>query len=112
MHHTNGAHLGMVMKLFSRVVLMLSLLGIALNAQAQNASERIVFRGSAVDGPFANKTINGHCDIRLRGDSFDQTTKCVVKLDNGFRIVDRESSVQVVGSNRALRIILGPTMND
>lgn len=79
-------------------------------AHAEDSSARIGFRGSVVDGPFANSTIDGYCHRRARGDRFDQTTRCVVKIDGDFKIVDPRASVQVVGGNRALRIILGPGM--
>lgn len=101
-----------MMKSKTVVFALLMLMSIVSPAQVANQDQRITFKGFVVDGPFANTTIKGYCHVHHRRDSFNQTDKCVVKLGNGFRIVDPSASIQVIGSNQALRIVLGPNMND
>ncbi len=70
------------------------------------------FKGDIIDGPFAGKTVRGHCTLDPDGDAFKQRAQCVTRLvGDGFRLLDNQASVEVVGGGRALRIVLGPTMN-
>ena len=79
------------------------------NAEAN--SDRIKFEGIVIDGPFIDTVVDGHCKRTPRGHEYLQLARCVVTLGNGYRIVDPNASVEVVGDNRALRIIVGPGMD-
>lgn len=100
------------MKSIEVVISFFVLICAVSSVHAQDTRERISFRGSVIDGPFATSTIDGYCNRRLRDSSYQQTTRCVVTIGNGYKIVDSKASVKVIGSNRALQIIFGPTMND
>ena len=79
---------------------------------AEANANRIKFEGIVIDGPFIDTVVDGYCKRKSRGDEYLQLARCVVTLSNGYRIVDPNASVEVVGDNRALRIIVGPGMDD
>ena len=99
------------MKSNTTFIFLLLVFGVCSTIQAKGPVERIVFRGLIVDGPFAQTTLSGHCNIRFNDTHYQQTTRCVVKFEGGYKIVDPQANLQVVGSNRALRIVLGPEIN-
>lgn len=100
------------MKSLKASIYVLMLLCIVSSTHAQDRSNRIVFEGLVVDGPFAQNKITGFCNLRINGDRFRQTSRCVVKLNNSYKIVDPKASVQIVGSSHALRIVLGANLNN
>ena len=79
--------------------------------QAMDASTTIKFRGEVVDGPFKDQQVTGVCHRKPFGDRYKQKTWCMMKMHSGYKIVDAKASLEVVGNHRALRIIMGPTLN-
>lgn len=83
---------------------------IATSVQARPLQDSIQFNGKIIDGPFKGQTINGYCKRRPLGDVYKQKTKCVFKM-RGYKVVDNNASLEIVGGYRALRIILGPGLD-
>jgi len=81
-----------------------------LNAHAEIRENTIEFKGLVIDGPFKNNTISGFCLTDPAGDRFKQQSRCVMRLSNGFKIVDTQANLEVVGGFSALSITLGPIM--
>ena len=79
-------------------------------AQAMDNTNAIKFRGQVIDGPFKDQVVNGFCKRNSLGDQYKQKTRCVMTMRGGYKIVDAKASLQVVGADRALRIVMGPTM--
>ena len=100
------------MKVISFFNFILSLVILtAMPAQAMDASSTIKFRGEVVDGPFKNQLVTGVCHRKPFGDRYKQKTWCMMKMRGGYKIVDAKASLEVIGGYRAIRIIMGPTLN-
>ncbi len=81
------------------------------SAHAIDDKHSIRFRGEIIDGPFKNQLLTGKCTRNLNGDLYQQKTRCTLKIRGGYKIVDAKASLEVVGGFRALRIVMGPTMD-
>ena len=98
------------MKILQSLVIILSIVIATESVQAQSEADSIQFKGTILDGPFKDQTMRGFCNRDPLGDRYKQKTKCVMKMRGGFRSVDAQASLEVVGGNHALRVILGPSM--
>jgi hypothetical protein len=99
------------MKILQSIVIIFSICVVATaSVQAQGEADSIQFKGTILDGPFKDQTIGGFCKRDPLGDHYKQKTKCVMKMRGGFKVVDAQARLEVVGGNQALRIILGASM--
>ncbi|MGB0909349.1 MAG: hypothetical protein ACPGYT_03230 [Nitrospirales bacterium] len=99
------------MKIVNSFTLTFLVLGLTVSsAHPMDNENSIQFRGEIIDGPFKNQLVTGICNRNSNGDVYKQQTRCTLKIRGGYKIVDPKASLEVVGGNRALRIILGPSM--
>ena len=84
----------------------------AMPVHALEASNTIQFKGEVIDGPFKDQQVTGVCHRKPFGDRYKQKTWCMMKMRSGYKIVDAKASLEVVGGHRALRIIMGATLNN
>ena len=93
--------------------IILSILILATSSvHAVGTSKTIVFRDEVVDGPFKDQLVTGLCYRKPFGNKYKQKTWCTMKMSGGYKIVDAKASLEVVGGYRALRIIMGPVLNN